>query len=955
MTQKGVDTFDIGVLTVIPAELEATLAAFDVKKKKDGFKSPDGTNYWRTEIRSQRDKRKYNVVISCIGSTGNYDSAAATTALIKEHYPQIVFLLGIAAGVRGAIKIGEVVLSERVIAYEPAALRRRGKRSIVEPRTDAATVEHSIEQDIVAYQPSQTGLNRLLHKIGGKIPEPQPGKEQDYSAYVASSICVRASTIATGEKLLRDPEKLKTLRRNVHGKIEVGEMEAGGFYRACRRERVVWLVVRGISDFGDHLKSDEFHEFASRSAAAVLVNFVRTGLSLKWVTKGARTVIRDRTEYPHLEDLRAELDLLVRPASHDRAFALRVSLAGSYDEVAEGRFLQTGLAPKDVLSKVKTRKLIIHAPGGSGKTAVMCRVAKVAMDQDWIVFFLDLKTGSGGTVLCEDFHLGDLFEAFAIAGTFSNFEKSLKLNQRVLLLVDGLNEVYGTVSDLILKLLEDLVLAHQTLSVIIADRMNPHPEVRYQRAGVDPVSGEEINTLIARADPSWHAEHQLLSVPFFLDLQLELDTRESKDTGSAKSVISRKDMFNVYFQDVARIHTEGFTSLAEAAFEAYKKYSGRTFEKAWWDKTVTPNISRLLEKSGITVETVAGHGQRMIMFRHQLIHDYLVGSYLANVEDSKWESEVFDSATFKANAVEALSFAAEILGSRSDEFLIRVYDWSYRSVNRVIGDLTRSVVKVPLSEDLMFFIAAKNAEQLFAVFEDSVKGAKTRLLETGTPEAAVFLKAGDLKDVLKAVKEYQPTTERFQNWKDLFGKPEETIVRERELVLVNGDPIIGWTAANVFRRLRLPETHISSLRTMYYVALQQGKGVLRWRIIHVLGKYPSAENVAFLLDALVDDPYEWAKYGAIRGLMEIASQCEEMRDRIIEELISRLDNTASRIVLLEIRRTCLVRNAAPEWYRAVGNVVRTASRCRESEKDRTAWEELLEEIDRRCEDTRVGC
>src|SRR5678815_5487340 len=43
---------------------------------------------------------------------------------------------------------------------------------------------------------------------------------------------------------------------------------------------VPWLIIRGISDFGDGLKDDRFHAFASCAAAAVLYDFIAHGLHL---------------------------------------------------------------------------------------------------------------------------------------------------------------------------------------------------------------------------------------------------------------------------------------------------------------------------------------------------------------------------------------------------------------------------------------------------------------------------------------------------------------------------------------------------------------------------------------------------------------------------------------------------------------------------------------------------
>src|SRR6185503_10687935 len=103
---------------------------------------------------------------------------------------------------------------------------------------------HPVEQDIVAYMPEEDVLVASFVQIGGKFPEPSTGEEEEYEKHVASMIKPRQATIASGEKLLRDPTKLKTLREGTQGRIEVGEMEAVGIMSACRQTGTPWLVVR---------------------------------------------------------------------------------------------------------------------------------------------------------------------------------------------------------------------------------------------------------------------------------------------------------------------------------------------------------------------------------------------------------------------------------------------------------------------------------------------------------------------------------------------------------------------------------------------------------------------------------------------------------------------------------------------------------------------------------------
>jgi nucleoside phosphorylase len=191
-----------------------------------------------------------------------------------------VLLMGIAAGVRGKVRIGDVVLSERVVAYEPAALVRSAGGSKMEPRPEIDRAPHAMIQDVASYLAAPRRVREAVRKAVGEPPAAPAGKEEEFGEHVASSIAVGLGTIASGEKLLRDPAKLLAVRAEMHGKTEAGEMEAVGVVEACRRNNVPWLVIRGISDFGDELKDDRFHGFAARAAAAALVDFVAYGLDL---------------------------------------------------------------------------------------------------------------------------------------------------------------------------------------------------------------------------------------------------------------------------------------------------------------------------------------------------------------------------------------------------------------------------------------------------------------------------------------------------------------------------------------------------------------------------------------------------------------------------------------------------------------------------------------------------
>jgi len=266
---------DVVVLTALPTELSAIRATLGSSLTVGEHKTPAGTTYWTAEVESRKSSRALRVCVSSIGSAGNPDAAAAVAELVTLMRPRLVMMVGIAAGLRGKCRLGEVVLSDRVVAYEPAAATVAEGVSTEIARPDAYRVAHSIQQDVTSYLADPGLQDRLLpHTV-----IPAAGFSGIDADLVAKALTVRSATIASGEKLLRDPNKFQAIR-TLHGKIEVAEMESVGVATACYRGGASFLVVRGISDFGDAAKDDRFHDIAARGAAIIAVDFMCEGLHL---------------------------------------------------------------------------------------------------------------------------------------------------------------------------------------------------------------------------------------------------------------------------------------------------------------------------------------------------------------------------------------------------------------------------------------------------------------------------------------------------------------------------------------------------------------------------------------------------------------------------------------------------------------------------------------------------
>lgn len=273
---------ELGILAIIAPEIRAVRQALRVTDSDREDKADlNDTVYFRGTIASLRQRREYSFALAAIGTAGTDAAAVATTRMIERYHPRVVLLVGIAAGIRGKVKVGDVVLSERVVAYELAALVKgpKTREHRVEPRPEISRVAHGIGQDLVHYDPDPGRLAAKFAALGGEFPGPPAKRKKDWDKQVASAVTCQAATIASGNKLLRDADKLYALRE-LHGKVEVAEMELAGVEAACRVAGVPWLAIRGISDFGDDFKDDRFHKFASETAGVVLRDFLEHGLDL---------------------------------------------------------------------------------------------------------------------------------------------------------------------------------------------------------------------------------------------------------------------------------------------------------------------------------------------------------------------------------------------------------------------------------------------------------------------------------------------------------------------------------------------------------------------------------------------------------------------------------------------------------------------------------------------------
>ncbi len=521
----------------------------------------------------------------------------------------------------------------------------------------------------------------------------------------------------------------------------------------------------------------------------------------------------------------------------------------------------------------------------------------------------------------------EAFRYFSPRASFQFYEALVEEGDgsRFLVLLDSINERQYDWPFVIQEFAG--VLGRPNVVIVIADRMTDRKIGSSAAiATALPLSSGFLNRYVnashsfrnridLNTDPRWV---QLLEMPLFLALAERLLAAGSEDLAP-----TRISMLRDYFEKTAGISKLEMTDLGDIALEFYSLARATQIDEAQLKVLFAghPNGDPLYAKLLDTGALVRSEGRSTganptstarVRFRHQTFHDFAIGHRLAWIsqgEDERfWRNQTFDAATLNAASFETLDYAVEALADRGDQdlnadrFLTEVYDWNYGAVLRAIRGSEATLGQAAVhgvSRQFRAAIFAVNAEKLFDHFRHTNEGMRKAFRDVACEGDLDFLRALSAEELVERVSRVNcfAQSQYWRDWQQLFCRAEASgPASPRELSLLWNDPVVSWTAANVFRRVPVSAEAQAQLLDYYGLSRSTSEqapraGGFRWRVVHVLGRSPTPETIAFLLSCAVDHgEYSWARYGAIRSYVEAVSLMNERtaRQKHLCELASQL-------------------------------------------------------------------
>ena len=200
-------------------------------------------------------KREVSIVAVRQLHMGLTSAAVAATKAICLWQPAMVVMTGICAGVRHSVGLGDLVVASQCFEHSSGQL------------VDGEVIPL---QNRIAMEPWLLDYLMSISDTGGFMPAIQSGFPGELPDGFGSRI--HYGSMACGPQVVKDPAYVGRLRSREHSLLAL-DMESFGVVLAASMcstpaRRVPCVVVKGVADYADGDKNDDWHDYAAYASAA---------------------------------------------------------------------------------------------------------------------------------------------------------------------------------------------------------------------------------------------------------------------------------------------------------------------------------------------------------------------------------------------------------------------------------------------------------------------------------------------------------------------------------------------------------------------------------------------------------------------------------------------------------------------------------------------------------------
>jgi adenosylhomocysteine nucleosidase len=246
----------IGIMGAMIEEVQHLVEEMRVEHKE----TAGGKTYYRGELWGRQ-------CVLAFSKWGKVAAASTATTMIDRLGCDLLIFTGVAGSARKDIKIGDVVIADRLIQHDMDVTASRLFEKFEVP-----------------------GLGRKYFDVGPKHVELTQKATKDFielDSELASHLApfeikhprLHVGTIASGDQFIGSAEKLAEMRDEIEG-LACVEMEGAAVAQVAFEHKVPVIVIRSISDNADHSAHVDFPKFVEQVASYYSHGIVKNLLKL---------------------------------------------------------------------------------------------------------------------------------------------------------------------------------------------------------------------------------------------------------------------------------------------------------------------------------------------------------------------------------------------------------------------------------------------------------------------------------------------------------------------------------------------------------------------------------------------------------------------------------------------------------------------------------------------------
>ncbi|MFZ5807120.1 MAG: 5'-methylthioadenosine/adenosylhomocysteine nucleosidase [Verrucomicrobiota bacterium] len=196
-------------------------------------------------------------VVTVFSRWGKVSSASTVTTLLDRFKVDFILFIGLAGAVNPDLNVGDIVIATELMQHDMDASAVPIFQKFEIPLLNRKSFPVDSKHIALAKDCAEKFLGNEFKKIIS--PELIDEFHMKHPKVVQG-------LIASGDQFIADHEKIKHLRKELHG-LQCIEMEGGAVAQVCFEHGVPFSVVRIISDKADHSAVIDFSKFAAKAAS----------------------------------------------------------------------------------------------------------------------------------------------------------------------------------------------------------------------------------------------------------------------------------------------------------------------------------------------------------------------------------------------------------------------------------------------------------------------------------------------------------------------------------------------------------------------------------------------------------------------------------------------------------------------------------------------------------------